>query len=40
MNPEFFMLILVIGIASGLIYAVSISKWRKDKWMECNCLGD
>ena len=29
MNPEFFMLILVIGIASGLIYAVAISRGRK-----------
>ena len=32
MNPEFFVLILVIGIASGLIYAVS--KWRKDQKRE------
>jgi len=29
MNPEFFVLILVIGIASGLIYAVAIARGRK-----------
>ena len=40
MSVELFVFIMVVGAASGLIYAVSISKWRKDKRRERNCLGD
>jgi len=32
MNPELFVFILVVGVASGLIYAVY--KWRKDQLRE------
>jgi hypothetical protein len=39
MNLEFFVLILVIGIASGLIYAVVIARGSKDQWKSGKELG-
>lgn len=34
MSPELFVFIMVVGAASGLIYAASISKRRKDQRRE------
>ena len=31
MSLELFVFILVVGVASGLIYAVAIAKWKKDQ---------
>jgi len=34
MSLEIFVFIVVVGAASGLIYGVLISKWRKDQKRE------
>lgn len=31
MSLELFVFIIVVGVASGLIYGVAIAKWRKDQ---------
>ena len=34
MSLELFVFIVVVGVASGLIYAVAIAKWKKDQRRE------
>jgi len=34
MNLEFFIFIVVVGVASGLIYGVAIARWRKNQQRE------